>query len=103
MIKKITLYLVIFIAVFLLSMFIYRFYFEFDNSKVKAYLREEADKFGESSEAVYKLLHESVQDTLKNSDEVQQIRIYSRANKIPKERVLVDTAIIKAQNNQYIN
>lgn len=100
--RKILLYAVIVVVVTLLVVFIYRFKFEFNNDKVKSLIQEEADKYGSNSASVYEIIHENVQHILKSSDLTKQVRLYAKANNLPKEKVLVDRAVIQAQNDKYI-
>lgn len=99
--QAIFLYALVIIASLLVIMFIYRFQFEFDNYEVSRIIREEADEYDDCDE-VYKLIHESVKSILRDEYKVRMIRRYARVNGMSNEQVLVDTAVVQAQNLQYI-
>jgi len=101
--RKIILYALALMVVAFVAMFIYRFVFEFNNAKVKAYLQQESKAYKENAANVYALLHEAAQDILKSSNKTAMARQYAKATGMEKERVLVDMAVAEAKKYTFID
>lgn len=99
---KLVKYGIIIFLILMVTMWVYRHWIEFKNSEVKKFISEEADQYGDNAETVYKILHDSVQDILSNKNLVDQVRTMAGSTGMPKERVLVNSAIDRAKAFKYL-
>jgi hypothetical protein len=87
----------------LISVIIYRLFFQFNSKDISIYIDEEAKKYdGMDRVNVFALIQDGVEHILCSHNQVQQVLRVASANKVPKEQVLVHAAIMQAMQNGYI-
>lgn len=82
---------------------VYRMFFQFNSKDVAIYIKEEADKYQGNEDVIYKLIQDGVEHTLSSHNLTQQVIKSARASKVPKEQVLVHSAIMKCKAYGYLN
>lgn len=92
-----------FFALMLISYWVYRYFFEFNNDDVKKLIDTEAKNFKPNEAAVTNVLHESVMYILSQTALTKMVISQANATGLPKEKVLVDAAIGIAQSQKYIS
>lgn len=95
-------YIVILIVTIMIILFVYRNYLEFNNKAVKNFISDEADKYGDNKNEVFKILHDAAQHILADRNLTNQVRTMAKASGMPKEQVLVNAAIEQAKLYKYI-
>lgn len=85
----------------LLAVVVYRMFFMFKRSKVKAFAVEEAN-LTESPDVVYQLLIEGCENILKSQDLTKQVKLSAQAEGIEIEKALVLTALNNCYSSGFI-
>jgi len=75
-----------------ITFIIYRMFFQFDNSEVKIYVREEAAKYN-SSVDVYNTIMRGVEYVLASHNLTQNVLTVARATNTDREQELVNAAV----------
>ncbi len=101
--NKVKIFLYILGAAFLvvIASIIYRLFFEFKNSDVKAYIAQEAVKYQNTVQAT-KIINDAVMHILGSYYLTKELRDYCAGTGIAKEQALVSAAIADANNRGYL-
>jgi hypothetical protein len=90
------------IVLLLVAMYAYRIFLMFNSSKIKSYVKDEANKT-DSPDAAYKMLIEGVELILKSPDLTNQVKQLAVIDGIDPEKALVKTALNQCHSNGFIN
>jgi hypothetical protein len=102
--KKAKILMIAMVAFFtvLLAVIAYRYFLEFNNAKVKAYIDEEAAKYGDNPDAARKIISAAVDHVLGSRSLLRQVRTYASVSGMEKEQVLVHTGLMQAASLDYL-
>ncbi len=81
---------------------IYRLFLEFKNSDVRAYIAQEAAKYGDGVQAT-KIINDGVLHILSSYTLTKQVTDYCASTGVSKEQALVTAALLDAQSKGYLN
>lgn len=98
---KYILFAIVAMIVIAVAVIVYRMFFQFNGKEIKIYAREEADKY-KNSEAVYKLIMDSVEYILSSNNLTQQVLKAAKATGTDKEQLLVHRAIMQCKSFGYL-
>ncbi len=102
MTKNITIATIIIVVFVVASIYIYRHFFEFNNTQVKKYITDDTAQYGNNANTAYDIVHDAAMHILNNRSLIKQVRSYAAQTGMPKERVLINSAIGQAQAYRYI-
>lgn len=80
---------------------VYKLFFQFKDSEVKKYIKEEAKQF-ENPEAVEKLLTQGCHDITFNNSATRQVLTSAEFSGLPREKELVHAALMTAIARGYL-
>lgn len=89
------------IVLILLAVVVYRMFFMFKRSKVKAYATEQANLTG-NPDVVYQMLIEGCENILKSQDLTKQVKLSAQVEGIEIEKALVLTALNNCYSSGFI-
>lgn len=98
---KIIIYSLVAIVAIAMIVIVYRIFFEFDNNEVKAYAKDQADKYGDKK-AAYNIIIEGVNHILSSHNQTLQVKQIAKASNTSREMELVNAAVNDAISKGYL-
>lgn len=94
--RKLIIIAFVLVVLTLITVFVYRHYFEFKNSEVRRLINEEAAKWPGNESTAAGILNDACKHILNDWRLTAQVRKVAEATGIPKEKALVDAAIAQS-------
>lgn len=99
---KYTVFALIALVTVAIAAIVYRMYLQFNQSEVRIYVREQADRYKDKA-AAYRIIMDGVEYILSSHNLTQQVLRSARATGTDKEQELVNAALNQCVAFKYLN
>jgi flagellar basal body-associated protein FliL len=100
--SKIILAAVVVLLVTVISITVYRLFFQFKNSAVQAFIHAESAKYTSNPVQAQSIIHDAVKHILSSRSLTKEALDYASATGVQKEQVLVTAAVMQAKAYGYL-